>query len=182
MRKMFLLLVMFFITGVVQAGVIEAYLDDYNDQQHYKVTVENDTTVTLWSTSFDNGNHIDPMGIFYDENGDLLSYNDDNRFVDYSNQTYWDFGLSQFLQEGEEYTFVLAIYDSFPLGNLSDGFRSNYHGDASFPDDEYGYYNIHYTDGISLTSISAIPEPTGLALVGLGLAGIGFTRIRPKVK
>lgn len=58
-------------------------------------------------------------------------------------------------------------------------------GNAQFrffqpPDPDPGWETVDYTMDFQLTGPSSIPEPTTLALMGLGLAGIGYGRRRSK--
>ena len=146
------------------------------------------TNVRVWTDSFDNAVNFDPITALWNAStGTLISENDDNPNVDTASQTYYDSGFSLAALAAGSYYFTVAAYANFALGSqFSDGFAYDSQTPIALsswcqPASHCGmgtYWSV-WLDGVtSAEVVSTVPEPTTVALLGFGLAGLGLSRRR----
>ena len=103
-------------------------------------------------TADTNGSGFDTMLNLFDASGNLIAFNDDYNWLN----SYISTGLA-----AGQYLLGITYFPNNYNGNLGGYSNSGY---------EVGY--VINTSNIS----SSVPEPTGLALLGLGLMSVGFAR------
>lgn len=174
-----------------------------NDIVLLDFTVGADSTITIFSSSWksgDSGLGFDPILAIWDSVGDLVAEQDDGGLtgstmsngVSYTHGE-WDSFFDVFLTAGD-YTASIGQFDNFAAGGtLSDGFirdgNPNFTFDEGFgpaplfngvwsgTDTRTGDWEFHLLN-VDAASGPTIPEPTTLALMTLGMAGIGYSRKR----
>ncbi|HMU63911.1 MAG: PEP-CTERM sorting domain-containing protein [Nitrosomonas sp.] len=189
MKKMFLAVCIVFALSVAQVGaapISSSFTGSFNtddDVEFFSFAVTEPSLVTLRTWSYAGGTNaegntisaggFDPIITLFNGTGNLIDDNDDGAGVaaDPVTGAEFDAVLSIFLDIGN-YTASLTQYANFAIGpNLADGFTGS--GVTGFID----------ADGNTRTSawafdivISELPEPTSVALLGLGLVSLAFTR------
>ncbi|MET0092706.1 MAG: DVUA0089 family protein [Sedimenticola sp.] len=159
------------------------------------------STVTVFSSSWlagDNGMGFDPILGIWDNAGNLITQQDDghntgstlSNGVLYSHGT-WDSYYDVFLAAGD-YTASITQYSNFAAGTtLAEGFTQDgnpnftfdlgygsqpmFNGVWSSTDARTGDWEFHILN-VAAAEERELPAPATLALMGLGLAGIGFAR------
>lgn len=182
-----------------------------NDVVLLDFSVGVDSTITIFSSSWGDdlgdgtgyvaGAGFDPILAIWNSSGNLVAQQDDgviegttqSNGVDYTHGV-WDSFFDVFLTAGD-YTASITQFNNFAAGtSLSDGFihdgNPNFTFDLGFgtaplfngvwstTDTRTGDWEFHI---LNVESASQVPEPATLALVGIGLAGLGYRRYRSKV-
>jgi len=167
-----------------------------NDIVLLDFTVATDSTVTIFSSSWDDGG-LDPILAIWNSSGGLEHEQDDghkigttqSNGVDYDHGD-WDSFYDIALTAGD-YTASIGMYNNFAVSSLlSDGF--DHDGEPNFSASLYGCSNgifcgvgqdnrtsewafhILNVDSASNRDEGTVPEPSTIAILGLGLAGLGM--------
>ncbi|PKF61548.1 PEP-CTERM sorting domain-containing protein [Psychromonas sp. psych-6C06] len=158
---------------------------NHNDVVYTQFTLDDDSNnVRVWTDSHQGGINFDPITALWNSDGDLIREDDDNASVNPSTQTSYDSGFAlNFLAAGT-YTFTVATYNNFATGgNLSDGF--SFDSEAPIALSEWsqpasslnmGTHWSVWLDGVDSATSTPVPAPASIALFGLALAGLGFSR------
>lgn len=170
-------------------------IEYHNDVVYTYFTLEEDATnVRIWTDSFLDGENFDPITALWSGDGSLLAENDDNAIINPETQTRFDSGFVLDTLAAGDYVFTVATYRNFAVGDeLSDGFA--YDGqlpialadwDQPANDRDMGPNWSIWLDGVDSASNpddpASVPEPGSLALIGLGMVGLGLSRSRKKTQ
>jgi len=173
-----------FFMGVLPAGAepmhFTASLTDHNDVGLFSFTLAEDAEdIYLWTDSFQGGLNFDPLLGLWENNGDLLAWNDDNPGISPGTQTDGDAGMYIPMLWAGDYIVTFTANGNAPIGmNLSDGFF--YDGSTPEPLATGGAWSVWISVG---SSPPTIPEPSLLVMWGVGLLGVlGVITLRSRAK
>jgi PEP-CTERM motif len=161
----------------------------HNDIVSIDFTLLTDATdVKVWTDGFDSGVNFDPItAVWALPSGDNIGENDDDDTIA-PGQTYYDSGLVFDILPAGNYRFTIATFPNFANGsNLSDGFAFDGEtpiaiGDWCQPasDNCIDQKGTFWSVRLSGVDVAAVPEPETYALMGLGLAAVGWTARRKR--
>ncbi|MFL0796377.1 MAG: DVUA0089 family protein [Cellvibrionaceae bacterium] len=192
-RNILAAVLMFMAAGSANAALINftGEIEYHNDVVFTYFTVEDDATdVRVWTDSFMSGENFDPIAALWSSDGSLIMQNDDNDGINPDTQTYYDSGFFLDNLAAGEYIFSVSTYNNFANGSsLSDGFRFDDQDSILLsewcqPANTCGMgpnWSV-WLDGVdsARSPDATVPEPSSVALLGLGLAALGFSRRKSK--
>lgn len=160
---------------------------NHNDVVIASFTLANDATnVKMWTDSYLSGVNFDPIVALWNSvTGALIQQVDDNSSIA-PGQTRFDSGLSFANLAAGTYNFTVATYNNWAVGtNLAQGFIFDNQAPIALavwnqPASHLNmgsYWDLHLS-GVDTASviISQVPEPTSIALLGMGLLGFAASR------
>lgn len=190
-------LAMLSIFGLMLSGVSQAATFDYsghisyhNDVLEIPFTLNSDANdVVVWTDSYLDGVNFDPITAVWQQSGSdysLVGQNDDNPRV-MPGLTRFDSGLRFSNLTAGSYLFTIATYNNFANGStLSQGFQFDSQTPISLavwnqPASHVGMgsaVSVHLS-GVD-SAVLPVPEPETYALIGIGLAGLFFSKRKKK--
>lgn len=176
-----------------------------NDVVLLDFTVGSDSTITIFSSSWIAGG-LDPILAIWDSSGNKRSEQDDGGLAgtQFSNGVAYNYGewdsyYDVFLTAGN-YTASIGMYDNFAVSSfLSDGFTRDaepnfssafgcssgiFCGVYTADDNRTSDWEFHIlnVESASNRNDGTVPEPSTIAMLSLGVAGIGFQACRKHQK
>lgn len=194
MERVFSFLLCCFIGATAQAVTIQfdGDIEYHNDVVFVEFTLDSDSTgVSIWTDSYDDGLNFDPIVALWDSSGYLIDQVDDDDSIN-ANQTDYDSGISLTYLAAGTYTFTIATYDNWALGDmLSDGFTFDSQLAIALADwtqpansADMGSYWSLWLDGVDFATVVGeeitVSEPGVFALMLCGIAGFA-ARTKRKV-
>jgi hypothetical protein len=186
-RIMFIGVVCFVFNVTTQADMFdfEGYIDYNNEVDYYYFSLSTSSTlVEIWTDSYDNGAHFDPITALWDgPTGNLIAENDDDASIRPADQTTWDSGIALSSLSAGNYFFTIASYSNFASGsNITDGFA--FDGQSPIPIEQWwvyapGYYHLNFS-GVNSVIVPGpiddivVPVPGAVLLGMLGLSTAGM--------
>lgn len=161
----------------------------HNDVRLYNFTTTTPNTVTLFSSSWDDGG-FDPMLGLWNSAGQLIQFQDDggnvgstvSNGISYTHGI-WDSYYSATITPGT-YTISITAFSNFNLGSiLSNGFQLD--GETPIPiaswnqppQDRNGFRTANFVfHALNVEELRPVPLPGTLVLFGIGLASLAALR------
>jgi hypothetical protein len=155
-------------------------LFEHNEIISLPFTLDDEVSdVRLWTDSFLDGVHFDPIAALWNDDGSLIDWNDDNPSIHPATQTFGDAGLLLTSLAAGDYFLTVTAEGNSPLGNLfTDGFLL----DTDIPtalDAGSTAWSLWLTAAPPVSGGAGVPEPSLPALLAIGALAAYTLRRRP---